>query len=121
MAFGKWRQPALAVQTNKLQGENTTLRMRMAELEGANKNLAREAYGWRTRYEQLAQHSGLPSSQHLQPPPQQPQQQPQQSQQQQQGSYVSPGQDRRVRTPKQCNPHRIGWIADHHLLAWGRM
>ncbi len=87
----------LAVQTNKLQQENTTLRMRMAELEGANKNLAREAYGWRTRYEQLAQHSGLPSTQHLQPP-QQPQQQPQPQQQQQQGSYVSPGSDRRVRT-----------------------
>ncbi|CAL5227844.1 g10876 [Coccomyxa viridis] len=96
---------AIAQETNKLQQENTTLRMRMAELEGANKNLAREAYGWRTRYEQLAQHSGLPSSQHLQPP-QQPQQQaqPQQQQQQQQGSYVSPGSDRRshsMPTPQQ--------------------
>ena len=25
----------------------------MAELEGANRSLAREAYSWRTRYEQL--------------------------------------------------------------------
>ena len=86
------------MQTSKLQQESTALKVRMAELEGANRSLMREAYNWRTRYEQLAQHAGLPSAQHLQPPQQQ-QQQPQQQQQQQQGSYVSPGSDRRVRFP----------------------
>lgn len=61
----------------------------MSELESANRGLAREAYTWRTRYEQLTQRSGRPSS---------AQQQPQQAQQQQQqqGSYVSPAPNSRV-------------------------
>jgi hypothetical protein len=41
-------------QTQKLQQENAELRARMAELEGANRALAREAYGWRSRCEQPA-------------------------------------------------------------------
>ena len=86
-------QVVFAVQTSKLHQENSALKVRMAELEGANRGLAREAYNWRTRYEQLAQHSGLPSSQQMQ---QQPRQQPQQQQQQQPSSFVSPGPDRRV-------------------------
>ena len=86
-------QVLFAVQTSKLQQESSALKVRMAELEGANRGLAREAYNWRTRYEQLAQHSGLPSSQQMQ---QQPRQQPQQQQQQQPSSFVSPGSDRRV-------------------------
>ena len=55
----------------------------MSELESANSGLAREAYTWRTRYEQLTQHSGLPSSAQQQP-------------HQQQGSFVSPARDSRV-------------------------
>lgn len=50
-------------QTAKLQQENAVLAARMAELEGANRSLAREAYGWRTRYEQLVG----PSQQQAQP------------------------------------------------------
>ncbi|KAK9906718.1 hypothetical protein WJX75_006718 [Coccomyxa subellipsoidea] len=44
----------IAAETQKLQQENAELRARMAELEGANRALAREAYGWRSRCEQPA-------------------------------------------------------------------
>ncbi|EIE24173.1 hypothetical protein COCSUDRAFT_62685 [Coccomyxa subellipsoidea C-169] len=44
----------IAAETQKLQQETTELRARMLELEGANRALAREAYGWRSRCEQLA-------------------------------------------------------------------
>ncbi|CAL8462280.1 g1811 [Coccomyxa elongata] len=53
----------IAAETAKLQQENAVLAARMAELEGANRSLAREAYGWRTRYEQLVG----PSQQQAQP------------------------------------------------------
>lgn len=43
----------MRAQTQKLQQETTDLRARMLELEGANRALAREAYGWRSRCEQL--------------------------------------------------------------------
>ena len=63
----------------------------MAELEGANRGLARDVYNWRTRYEQLAHHAGLPSTPHSQQHSQQPQPQV---------SFVSPPpQDRRVSNP----------------------
>lgn len=40
------------------------LRARMAELEGANRTLAREAYSWQQRYEQLVGPSlGAPQQQ----------------------------------------------------------
>ena len=111
------------MQTSKLQQENTALKARMAELESGNRSLAREAYSWRSRYEQLAQHSGLPSSQqHLQPPQQPQQQQPQP----QQGAYVTPGPDRRVsivsieslHDPLGCTSSTIGLeLANPNCLA----
>ena len=112
----KSHRMAVALQTSKLQQENSALKARMAELEGANRGLAREAYSWRTRYEQLAQHAGLPSSQHLQPPQQSPQQQPH-------GSFVSPGSDRRVGSSHSAtSPHIIlGGSCLHCLLAQSRL
>lgn len=60
------------------------LRARMVELEGANRSLAKEAYGWRMRYEQLSRGQ----------PPQPPQ--PGAALQQGSAVYALPTPERRV-------------------------